>query len=67
MTEPDDLHRPVLRCTARDCDSTDIATVDGITGRRCATHPPTFDPDTAVELMRRGLPGAALAYVRSAA
>lgn len=65
--DPDPLHRPVLRCTYRGCDSTDIATLDGINGRRCADHPPTFDPDTAVELMRRGLPGAALAYVRGAA
>jgi hypothetical protein len=52
-------------CTV--CDTQDTATVDGIHGRRCAAHPPTFDPAHAVNLMVRGLPGAALAYVRSAA
>lgn len=54
-------------CTALDCGSQDTATVDGHNGRRCANHAPRFDPVRAVELMRRGLPGAALAYVRTEA
>jgi len=44
----------------------EAATVDGICGKRCEDHAPTFDPQTAVELMRRGLPGAALSYLRNA-
>lgn len=50
-------------CTV--CGSADTATVDGINGRRCADHPPTFDPERAVDLAVRGLPGAAMAYVRN--
>src|SRR5690348_10110464 len=64
VTEPGPLHRPIPGCTS--CGSPETVTVDGINGKRCADHPPTFDPSTAVELMRRGLPGAAGAYIRSA-
>ena len=49
-------------CTV--CGTQDTATVDGHNGRRCAAHAPVFDPARAVGLMVRGLPGAALAYVR---
>jgi hypothetical protein len=47
------------------CHTQDTATVDGFHGRRCANHPPTFDPDRAVRLHLAGHPGAALAYVRT--
>ena len=58
---------PQPTCDAKGCTSTDTVTVDGINGRRCAEHPPEFSPEVAVELMRRGLPGAAGAYIRGVA
>lgn len=52
-------------CTATDCRRTDTVTLDGVHGRRCPEHPPTFDPTYAVELARSsGLP-AALGYLRT--
>ena len=51
-------------CTYIGCTTQDTATVDGHYGRRCAQHPPTFDPNRAVALMAGGWPGTALAYVR---
>ena len=50
--------------TCSSCGSDQTETVDGICGHRCAACRPTFDPTTAVELMRRGLPGVAGAYLR---
>ncbi|HET6915526.1 MAG TPA: hypothetical protein VFH56_05495 [Acidimicrobiales bacterium] len=55
-------------CTAlvdgRLCGSEDTVTLSRL-GRRCAQHPPAFDPAVAVALMVSGWPGAAMAYVRS--
>jgi len=51
-------------CTARDCGTQDTVTLSHI-GRRCAQHPPAFDPNTAVELMVDGWPHTSLAYVRT--
>ena len=61
---PDLDHFAAPPPTCSSCGSQDVATVDGICGHRCADCRPTFDPTTAVELMRRGLPGAAGAYLR---
>lgn len=52
-------------CTHPDCAREDTTTVDGHNGRRCAEHPPTFDPDRAVVLMVAAGPDTALAYVRA--
>lgn len=50
-------------CTV--CGTEDTATVDGVSGRRCATHPPAFQPDRAVELAVTGDLPSALAYCRT--
>lgn len=50
-------------CTV--CGSQDTTTVDGVCGRRCADHPPTFDPEHAVKLAARVSTEAAVAYVRT--
>jgi len=46
------------------CATQDTTTASRL-GRRCAEHPPAFDPSTAVALMVDGWPDTALAYVRS--
>lgn len=47
------------------CGTQDTATVDGVCGRRCAQHPPTFRPRHAVNLaITLGAP-TAMAYVRT--
>lgn len=46
------------------CGNPVTATVDGVCGRRCADHPPRFQAERAVEMLVRGWPGAAMAYVR---
>lgn len=54
---------PAVGCTS--CGSADTVTIDGVNGRRCAACPPGLDPEHAVRLSVRGLPGAAGAYVRA--
>lgn len=51
-------------CTHPGCGSHDTSTIDAVHGRRCTTHPPTFDPHHAVGLALRGAPGSALAACR---
>jgi len=50
-------------CTV--CRTQDTATLDGVHGRRCAEHPPTFDPYRAVQLAITGRLGTALGYCRT--
>lgn len=50
-------------CTA--CGTERTLTVDGLNGRRCADHPPVFNPVVAVDIAVKGWPATALAYVRS--
>lgn len=50
-------------CTHPSCTRQDTATADGVCGRRCAQHPPAFDPAHAVECCRRLGIRAALAYI----
>lgn len=70
MTDPGDIpaHTSQLwstpGCSVPGCVQ-EAATVDGIRGRRCTDHKPTFDPAKAVEIAVNGLPGAAGAYVRA--
>lgn len=52
-------------CTADGCTRTDTQTVDGVHGRRCDQHPPTFEPAHAVDLAVKLGPAAALAYCRT--
>lgn len=52
-------------CTQLGCHTQDTATVDGVYGRRCATHPPTFDSHRAVRLAATGWLRTALAYCRT--
>ena len=49
-------------CTT--CGTQQTATLSRL-GRRCAQHPPVFDPAIAVGLMVDGWPGTAMAYVRT--
>jgi hypothetical protein len=53
-------------CTAPDCGTQDTVTLDGVHGRRCAQHPPTFDVDRAVQLAVSGQLETALGYCRTA-
>lgn len=55
--------QPSMGCTV--CGSNQTATADGINGRRCSSHPPTFSGATAVLLMRRAGVRAALVYLRT--
>lgn len=50
-------------CTV--CKTQDTATADGVNGRRCETHPPTFDPGHAVHLAIAGWRLSAFAYART--
>jgi len=59
------VRQPSPHCTAPGCTRTDTATVDGVCGRRCSDHPPTFDPGHAVHLMVSGWPEDAFAYCRA--
>lgn len=59
------IEPPAEHCTAPGCTTTDTATVDGRWGRRCAEHPPTFDPTYAVHLAVRLGPEAAFTYCRT--
>jgi hypothetical protein len=52
-------------CTASGCGTQDTVTLDGVHGRRCAQHPPTFDPARAVELAVTGRLDTALGYCRT--
>lgn len=72
MTWPSLITRPLSpisdvspHCTAPGCCRTDTATVDGVNGRRCDTHPPVFLPAYAVHLAVTGWPHTATAYCRS--
>jgi hypothetical protein len=60
-------HQPWSKsgCSAPGCGIEQTETLDGVNGRRCAQHPPGFDAERAVELMRLGLPATAGAYVRT--
>lgn len=49
-------------CTV--CRSQDTVTLDSHHGRRCAQHPPRFDPARAVRLAITGQVATALAYCR---
>lgn len=49
------------------CGTADTATVDGVHGRRCAEHPPVFDPAHAVRLAVGGQLTDALRYCRQVA
>lgn len=51
-------------CTERGCGTQETVTVSRL-GGRCAAHPPTFDPATAVGLMVAGWPATAMAYIRA--
>jgi hypothetical protein len=51
-------------CTARGCGTQVTASLDGHLGRRCANHPPRFDPRRAFDIALRD-PHAALAYIRT--
>jgi hypothetical protein len=63
---PEPTRPPVPQhCTATGCDRDDTATVDGVHGRRCPEHPPTFSRDHATNLLLDGRPAAALAYLRT--
>lgn len=55
----------VAGCTATDCGTQDTITLDGVHSRRCAQHPPTFDPQRAVELAVSGRLETALGYCRA--
>lgn len=59
--------QPSNGCSVRTCQSPDTATVDGINGRRCAAHPPTFDGTECLRLMRAAGHREALRYLRSMA
>ena len=52
-------------CTAPGCGTQNTTTVDGVHGRRCAEHPPTFDPARAVHLAMSGRLDTALGYCRT--
>jgi hypothetical protein len=52
-------------CTAPGCGTQNTVTLDGVHGRRCAEHPPTFDPAHAVELAVDGRLETALGYCRA--
>lgn len=52
-------------CTAPDCGTQDTVTLDGVHGRRCAEHPPTFNPTIAVELAVAGQLADAYGYCRT--
>ena len=51
-------------CTYPGCGTQQTTHMDGIHGRRCASHPSGFDPGHAVRLMVAGHADAALDYVR---
>jgi hypothetical protein len=51
-------------CTFPGCGVQDTVTCCGRLGRRCADHPPVFDPEHAVALMTVDL-GAAVDYCRT--
>lgn len=63
MTSP--LFQPSPHCTYPGCTRTDCSTADGVHGRRCIEHPPTFEAIHAVDLAIKLGPAAALAYCRS--
>jgi hypothetical protein len=50
-------------CTQPGCGTEDTETLS-VAGRRCAAHPPTFDPKRAVELAVDGWADTAMAYCR---
>lgn len=50
-------------CTV--CGTESTVTIDGLNGRRCADHPPVFNPVTAVDMAVKDGPATALAYVRA--
>jgi len=50
-------------CLFEGCGSQDTVTLSRL-GRRCADHPPLFDPTTAVEMVRDGWTDTAMSYVR---
>lgn len=52
-------------CTEPGCETNATSTVDAVHGRRCAAHPPRFDPARAVRLAVNGLIRDALAYART--
>ena len=51
-------------CTAPGCGTQQTSTLDGIHGRRCADHPPTFSRRWYDECVRNRL--GVTAYVRTA-
>jgi hypothetical protein len=55
--------------TAPACDLTHCtqpaATIDGVNGRRCADHPPTYSRDYLRHLIALGMRGTALSYLRA--
>lgn len=51
-------------CTT--CGSTDTATVDGVSGRRCGQHPPGYSRAHALGLVDRGDVRGATAHLRAA-
>ena len=60
MTAPSSTSRS--GCTT--CGTEQTATVDGHNGRRCAQHPPRFDPTRAVHLALHD-PAQAMSYCRT--
>lgn len=51
-------------CTFPGCGSAETIWLTAYTGRRCAAHPPVFDPDAAVSMACTD-PAAAGAYLRT--
>jgi hypothetical protein len=60
-----DILQPSPHCTGPGCTSQDTVTVDGVNGRRCAAHPPQFEPEHAVRLAVIGWREAAYSYCRT--
>ena len=66
MTLIDPVRHPAPYLSTLGCSvcSMPPAWVSIYTGRRCETHKPRYDPQTAVDLLMRGWVDTARAYVR---
>lgn len=63
MSTPINYNPADAGCLFEGCGSQETVTLSHL-GRRCAAHPPVFDPATAVELVRDGWTDTAFSYCR---